>query len=334
MLSIAASRLGFGPLQAFDIDPLAVGATAENAARNGVEVAVARADVLTDPLPAAPLWLANLELGLLRRLLERADLPERILASGLTADQGARRVAAGRGRRLGGGGAPPVTRHTYRFFAEDVRDGVAILSPADRRHLEHVLRLQVGDTCEVAADGRVHLARVVAGGLELVEEIDSVAAPIVTVWIAQPGARSDSAVEKLTELGVARIGALRTELLKGRFTPSRLERWRRVAEAAAKQSKQARIPEVLEPAEYADVLSPEAVVLSHEGASGGLADRIVGRRQTTLLIGPEPGFSDVELELARSSGVAVATFGPVVLRTETAAIVAAALALREMGFLG
>ena len=73
--------------------------------------------------------------------------------------------------------------------------------------------------------------------------------------------------------------------------------------------------EILEPAAYADVLSPEAVVLSHEGASGGLADRIVGRRQTTLLIGPEPGFSDVELDLARTSGVAVATFGPVVLRT-------------------
>jgi hypothetical protein len=50
-------------------------------------VAVAQTDVLVDPLPAAPLWLANLELGLLRRLLERPDLPERILASGLTADQ-------------------------------------------------------------------------------------------------------------------------------------------------------------------------------------------------------------------------------------------------------
>ena len=91
MLSIAAVRLGFGPLAAFDIDPLAVGATAENAARNGVEVAVARADVLADPLPAAPLWLANLELGLLRRLLERADLPKRILASGLTRGPDARR---------------------------------------------------------------------------------------------------------------------------------------------------------------------------------------------------------------------------------------------------
>jgi 16S rRNA (uracil1498-N3)-methyltransferase len=227
-----------------------------------------------------------------------------------------------------------VTRHTYRFFAASVSGGVALLGPRDRRHLEQVLRMRVGDTCEVAAGGRVHEARVVAGGLELLEEITAVAAPTVTVWIAQPGGRSDSAVEKLTELGVARIGALRTELLKGRFTPARIERWRRVAEAAAKQSKQARVPEVLDPVDYADVLSPEAVVLSAEGASGGLADRIVGRRQTTLLIGPEPGFSEAELELARQSGVAVAMFGPVVLRTETAAIVAAALALREMGFLG
>jgi ribosomal protein L11 methyltransferase len=87
VLSVAAVRLGFGPVRAFDLDPLAVGATAENAARNGVEVEVDRADVLTDPLPSAPLWLANLELGLLCRLLERPDLPARILASGLTADQ-------------------------------------------------------------------------------------------------------------------------------------------------------------------------------------------------------------------------------------------------------
>jgi ribosomal protein L11 methylase PrmA len=87
VLSVAALRLGFGPVQAFDVDPLAVGATAENAARNGVAVAVALVDVLRDPLPPAPLWLANLELGILERLLERDDLPPRILASGLTADQ-------------------------------------------------------------------------------------------------------------------------------------------------------------------------------------------------------------------------------------------------------
>ena len=227
-----------------------------------------------------------------------------------------------------------MTRHTYRFFATEVTGGLAVLGDRDRRHLEHVLRLRVGDTCEVAAGGRAYRARVTAGGLELLEEIDVVTAPPVTVWLAQPGGRSDDAVEKLTELGVARIGAMRCELLKGEFTDARIERWRRVAAAAAKQSKQAQVPEVLPVADYADVLSPEAVVLSHTGASGGLADRIVGRRGATLLIGPEPGFSEAELDLARSRGVAVATFGPVVLRTETAAIVAAALALREMGFLG
>jgi 16S rRNA (uracil1498-N3)-methyltransferase len=209
-----------------------------------------------------------------------------------------------------------VTRHRYRFFATAVHDGVADLSQSDQHHLTDVLRMRVGDTCEVAEGGRVWMARVSSRGLTLMEEVETVAkAPA-------------------TELGVSAIGALRSDLIKGSFTTARMERWARVAEAAAKQSKQSRVPEILGVARFADVISPEAVVLNLEGASGGLSDRIVGRRSATLLIGPEPGFSDAELALARSRGVAVATFGPVVLRTETAAIVAAALTLREMGFLG
>jgi RsmE family RNA methyltransferase len=120
---------------------------------------------------------------------------------------------------------------------------VAQLSDGDRRHLEQVLRLPVGDTCEIVWEGRVFRARVRSDGCELIEEVEALPkAPLVTVWIAQPGARSDEAVEKLTELGVARIGPLRTELLKGAFSESRLDRWARVAEAAAKQSKQSRVP--------------------------------------------------------------------------------------------
>jgi ribosomal protein L11 methyltransferase len=87
VLSIAALKLGFGPIQAFDIDPLAVDATRDNAARNGVVVQAARADVLVDPLPRAPLWLANLELRLLEPLLRRDDLPDLVLCSGLLASQ-------------------------------------------------------------------------------------------------------------------------------------------------------------------------------------------------------------------------------------------------------
>jgi len=80
-----------------------------------------------------------------------------------------------------------VTRHAYRFFAASVSGGVALLGPRDRRHLEQVLRMQMGDTCEVAAGGRAYRARVVPGGLELMEEIETVTAPPVTVWLAQPG---------------------------------------------------------------------------------------------------------------------------------------------------
>jgi ribosomal protein L11 methylase PrmA len=87
VLAIAAVKLGFEVVAALDIDPLAIGAAAENAARNGVELEVALADVLADPLPAAPLWIANLELGLLRRLVRRPDLPGCILASGLLAPE-------------------------------------------------------------------------------------------------------------------------------------------------------------------------------------------------------------------------------------------------------
>jgi ribosomal protein L11 methyltransferase len=83
VLSIAALCLGFGPLTACDIDPLAVQATTENAARNGVTLAVDRRNALTDALPEAPLWLANLELPLLEPLLARPDRPPHVLASGL-----------------------------------------------------------------------------------------------------------------------------------------------------------------------------------------------------------------------------------------------------------
>jgi hypothetical protein len=60
-----------------------VAACAENAQRNGVSLQVSRADALADPLPEAPLWIANLQRDLLERLLERADVPPLLLASGL-----------------------------------------------------------------------------------------------------------------------------------------------------------------------------------------------------------------------------------------------------------
>ena len=122
---------------------------------------VAGRDVLTDPLPAAPLWLANLELHLLQPLLERGPTCRRWCSSrACSTEQTVGRRAAGRGRRLGGGAgrrrdaAPlPVLRARGR-----ARRLAAAVATADRHHLEHVLRLRVGDTCEVVV-GRPRLHR-------------------------------------------------------------------------------------------------------------------------------------------------------------------------------
>jgi ribosomal protein L11 methylase PrmA len=86
VLAICAAALGHAPVCACDDDALAIGAAQENVERNGVDVQVFRANGVTDDLPRADLWLANLHPGLLADLLARPDAPERAIVSGLRAD--------------------------------------------------------------------------------------------------------------------------------------------------------------------------------------------------------------------------------------------------------
>ena len=72
VVSVAAARLGFGPVHAVDLDEVAVEVAAETACGNGVEIDVSRADVLVDELPVADLLVANIELTVVERLLPRA----------------------------------------------------------------------------------------------------------------------------------------------------------------------------------------------------------------------------------------------------------------------
>jgi ribosomal protein L11 methyltransferase len=84
VLAIGAARLGFAPVTACDNDPLAVSAARENAAANGVAIEVVAADVLTDELPPADLWLANILHAPLIALFERpAARPARAIVSGI-----------------------------------------------------------------------------------------------------------------------------------------------------------------------------------------------------------------------------------------------------------
>jgi ribosomal protein L11 methyltransferase len=87
VLSIAAAKLGFEPVTAFDLDPAAVEATRENALANHVEIAVSQADVLEEPLPGACVAVANIELSLAERVAARVDADIVITSGYLVSDQ-------------------------------------------------------------------------------------------------------------------------------------------------------------------------------------------------------------------------------------------------------
>jgi 16S rRNA (uracil1498-N3)-methyltransferase len=220
-----------------------------------------------------------------------------------------------------------MTRHVHRAFASATGElGATLeLSAVDRRHLERVLRMREGAELEVVdAVGTVFAGELEAGGRVRLRSLVAVRSerPAPSVWLGSGGGRADLAVEKLTELGVREIGALLCERTSG---PFRLDRWARVASAAGRQSKRMDVPVLAGPTSFAEVVGRHgAIVLDHEAED---AVPFTAPADALLLIGPEAGLSDTERALARAHGAPLARLGDgVVLRSETAAIVAAAIA--------
>lgn len=231
--------------------------------------------------------------------------------------------------------------HVFRFFlpidAEAVTiGGTVCLAPDDAKRAAKVLRLAAGETVEIAdGRGRVFLGNVAnarAGEVVLTQELPG-QHPLVPirVLLAQSGTRADDAVEKLVELGVAEIAPL---LARGRRRDPRTDRWQRIAEAAAAQAKLAQVPTISAPVAYDVALEAGAIVCSHERDDTSLTAALAASdRPITLLIGPEAGFTEGELDAARQAGVPVVRIGHTVLRTETAAVVVAALVIDRLSSL-
>jgi 16S rRNA (uracil1498-N3)-methyltransferase len=149
----------------------------------------------------------------------------------------------------------------------------------------------------------------------------------LTLAVALPKAtRQDVMFEKCTELGVAAILPLVTERSISGASEHRLDKWRRTAIEAAKQSGQAWIPELTGPTPLAQVIatfgSYETVCVATAEASQAFQPPATGR--VLVLIGPEGDWTPRELEQMQAAGAAAVSLGPNVLRVETAAIAVAA----------
>ncbi len=233
----------------------------------------------------------------------------------------------------------------HRFFAPalDPGDATVTLPREEAEHLTRVLRLGVGDMVAVF-DGRGHefLARVTGAvrrdvQVQIVSRIDPVAESAVSLTLAQAvlkGDKMDDVIRDAVMLGVAAVQPIVTKrsettvaaLMKG----ARVERWRRVALASAKQSRRAVLPEIRMPLMLETALDEPAVVrlMMVEPAASANVEPISVLQyapvpsDATLYVGPEGGWAAEEWSSAAAKGVRLVTLGPRTLRADAVPIAA------------
>jgi 16S rRNA (uracil1498-N3)-methyltransferase len=230
-----------------------------------------------------------------------------------------------------------------RWIADTATETSASLTGPQAEHLARVLRAQTGAQADVVANGRVYRAQIASVSSEdviftLLEEIPAESALPITLLLAIfKFDRMEWAIEKATELGVASIVpivARRTEKHLAQAAGKRVERWRKLAHEAAKQSRRADLPIIEQPVALAQRLqqnsTAQKILLAEDERNTTLRQRIVAALQTTetelpsfdLAIGPEGGWTSEEIALFARHNWQSASLGPRILRAETAAIAA------------
>ncbi|MGA7381188.1 MAG: RsmE family RNA methyltransferase [Terriglobales bacterium] len=231
-----------------------------------------------------------------------------------------------------------------RWIADEVSGNhVALVGPhAD--HLSRVLRARVGQEFDIASGSEVRRGRITRIDpdrveFELGDTIPVSIAPQVTLALSIfKFDRMEWAIEKCTELGVARIIpviAHRTESHLVSAAANRVGRWQRIVRQAAEQSRRASPPEVCQPIKLKEAIPLPAstrILLSESERQATLRDvlRANPADDLVLALGPEGGWTDSELQLFRNANWLSASLGDTILRSETAAIAAIAIVASEL----
>ena len=233
-----------------------------------------------------------------------------------------------------------------RFFIDaPLSLGQHELPEAQAHYIARVLRHAAGDAVQLFdGSGHEYLGELIEVGkkavrVELREAFDGLAESPLRIHLGQGlsrGERMDWAIQKATELGASEITPIVSERcevrLKDERADKRLAHWRQVAISACEQCGRSVLPIIHPPqalddwqrsvdAELKLVLHPLAAPLESHARPQHLA----------FLIGPEGGLSDGEIEQAQGAGFQPARLGPRVLRTETAPVVALAVAQQLWG---
>lgn len=229
----------------------------------------------------------------------------------------------------------------HRFYPDPAlgRDGLEYLTPEDVRHALTVLRLRRGAKVEIISGGQPWIGEIERAdpgevGIRKLEPLPTTEPRLqVTLFQGLPKAdKMDWIIQKTTELGIIRIVPLNMDRCVSRLRPDdcgkKLERWKKIAREAGKQSGRCVLPEILPPLCLKELprsgLLPETCIVPWEEARccGPLSFSKAHPDLTSLgiLIGPEGGIDPKEMEFLAGEGWIPVTLGRRILRTETAGI--------------
>ncbi|MDQ2746164.1 MAG: 16S rRNA (uracil(1498)-N(3))-methyltransferase [Acidobacteriota bacterium] len=233
-----------------------------------------------------------------------------------------------------------------RFYAstEQFQNAAVWLNVEETRHLRDVLRLKEGGKAQVFdGAGREFLCVIQSIGrnearLEIVEEITPSAAesPLnLTLAVALlKGEKFDLVVQKAVELGVGELVPLNTKRsdVKLKDAAKKVERWRKIALEACKQSGRAKLMRIENPVDFGEYIETAAgAKILFAECGGARFSAIEKSAQMTAVVGAEGGWESAEIEAARKNNFQIITFGGRILRAETAAITVAAILQNQFG---
>lgn len=245
----------------------------------------------------------------------------------------------------------------HRFFvdSENIHEEEIVINGEDVKHIKGALRLEVGDKIEVSNKkgidykcriGEINQGNIVCKILETYKSKGESDIDIVLYQGLPKSTKMELIIQKSTELGVKGIIPLATERCVVKINDKKkekkkIERWSRIAEEAAKQSKRGIIPEisnVMNFKEAIEILKDEDMIIVPYESEEDIGIKAVLKerksKKINIIIGPEGGFEASEIEALKEINARIVTLGPRILRTETAGFTTSALVLYELGDLG
>ena len=249
----------------------------------------------------------------------------------------------------------------HRFFVDkqsirEENEVIFITDSDDVKHIAKVLRLQEKDEIEVCdGDHNEYIGEICSLDktsikVKIITKYRSATEADINVTLFQgipKASKMDYIIQKCTELGIHAIVPVITErtivqIKDKKSEEKKVERWQKVAYEAAKQSKRGIIPQIMQPLHYKELLDHtstyDLMIVPYENELNSNMRQALENKEKIkrigIIIGPEGGFEESEIEAAKGCGVIPVTLGPRILRTETAGLIALSIVMYELGDLG